>query len=96
MAALNYKICDYSPFFHLLHSLILYYFTTAMSTNHPFLLLAGVLVYEMVMASTPFAPKKADNVTELFTNIAMVTVSQHYESLSFICHCLCFVSINVE
>lgn len=35
----------------------------------------GVLVYEMVMASTPFAPKKADNVTELFTNIAMVTVS---------------------
>jgi hypothetical protein len=27
------------------------------------------------MASTPFAPKKADNVTELFTNIAMVTVS---------------------
>ena len=35
----------------------------------------GVLVYEMVMASTPFAPKKADNVTELFTNIAMVTKS---------------------
>ena len=27
------------------------------------------------MASTPFVPKKADNVTELFTNIAMVTVS---------------------
>ena len=36
---------------------------------------AGVLVYEMLMASTPFVPKKADNVTELFTNIAMVTVS---------------------
>ena len=35
----------------------------------------GVLIYEMVMASTPFAPKKADNVTELFTNIAMVTKS---------------------
>ena len=36
----------------------------------------GVLVYEMLMASTPFVPKRADNVTELFTNIAMVTVSQ--------------------
>jgi hypothetical protein len=33
------------------------------------------------MASTPFAPKKADNVTELFTNIAMVTVSHEYELL---------------
>ena len=62
-----------------------------MSTNQLFLLLAGVLVYEMVMASTPFAPKKADNVTELFTNIAMVTVSQNRVLLSFICHCLCFV-----
>ena len=39
-----------------------------------FFIFVGVLVYEMVMASTPFAPKKADNVTELFTNIAMVTV----------------------
>jgi hypothetical protein len=54
------------------------------STNQPSLSLAGVLVYEMVMASTPFAPKKADNVTELFTNIAMVTVSQNRELLSFI------------
>lgn len=32
----------------------------------------GVLLHEMLMAVTPFAPKKADNVTELFTNIAMV------------------------
>ena len=37
----------------------------------------GVLIYEMAMASTPFAPKRADNVTELFTNIAMVTVREH-------------------
>ena len=39
-----------------------------------FIFFEGVLLYEMLMASTPFAPKKADNVTELFTNIAMVTV----------------------
>jgi serine/threonine protein kinase len=32
----------------------------------------GVLLHEMFVAVTPFAPKKADNVTELFTNIAMV------------------------
>lgn len=35
----------------------------------------GVLVHEMILAVTPFAPKKPDNVTELFTNIAMVKVS---------------------
>lgn len=34
----------------------------------------GVIVYEMLMAVTPFAPKRPDNVTELFTNIAMVKV----------------------
>lgn len=32
----------------------------------------GVIIYEMLMAVTPFAPKRPDNVTELFTNIAMV------------------------
>jgi serine/threonine protein kinase len=37
----------------------------------------GVIVYEMLMAVTPFAPKRPDNVTELFTNIAMVKVSSH-------------------
>ena len=45
----------------------------------------GVLVYEMAMASTPFASKRPDNVTELFTNIAMVTVS------SFIVFVSCLV-----
>ena len=35
---------------------------------------AGVLLYEMVMAVTPFAAKRADNFTELFTNIALVKV----------------------
>lgn len=35
----------------------------------------GVIIYEMLMAVTPFAPKRPDNVTELFTNIAMVKVS---------------------
>ena len=34
----------------------------------------GVLVHEMVLMVTPFAPKKHDNVTELFTNIALVKV----------------------
>jgi serine/threonine protein kinase len=34
----------------------------------------GVLVYEMLLTVTPFAPKRPDNVTELFTNIAMVKV----------------------
>jgi len=32
----------------------------------------GVILYEMLMTVTPFAPKRPDNVTELFTNIAMV------------------------
>lgn len=32
----------------------------------------GVIIYEMLMTVTPFAPKRPDNVTELFTNIAMV------------------------
>ena len=35
----------------------------------------GVLIYEMFMFATPFAPAKPDNVTELFTNIATVKVS---------------------
>jgi serine/threonine protein kinase len=35
----------------------------------------GVIIYEMFMAVTPFAPKtRPDNVTELFTNIALVKV----------------------
>ncbi len=38
----------------------------------------GVIIYEMLMAVTPFAPKRPDNVTELFTNIAMVKVSREY------------------
>ena len=32
----------------------------------------GVVFHEMLMGSTPFRPKQADNVTELFTNIALV------------------------
>jgi len=32
----------------------------------------GVMLYEMLMTITPFAPKRPDNITELFTNIAMV------------------------
>eukprot|EP01035_Chromulina_nebulosa_P017321 gene17321-22862_t len=32
----------------------------------------GVLVHEMFLGVTPFVPKRADNVTELFTNIALV------------------------
>jgi serine/threonine protein kinase len=32
----------------------------------------GVMIYEMLMTITPFAPKRPDNITELFTNIAMV------------------------
>jgi serine/threonine protein kinase len=50
----------------------LFFFNTFFKFNF---IMLGVLVYEMVMASTPFAPKKADNVTELFTNIAMVSKS---------------------
>ena len=30
----------------------------------------GVLIYEMFLVSTPFVPKRADNITELFNNIA--------------------------
>jgi serine/threonine protein kinase len=43
----------------------------------------GVIIYEILMAVTPFAPKRPDNVTELFTNIAMVKVS-HIESRWFL------------
>lgn len=32
----------------------------------------GVIIYEMLMSVTPFAPKRPENVTELFTNIALV------------------------
>jgi serine/threonine protein kinase len=38
----------------------------------------GVLIYEMFMTATPFAPKKQDNVTELFTNIATVKVNRTF------------------
>lgn len=34
----------------------------------------GVLIYEMFVSSTPFAAKRPDNVTELFTNITNVKV----------------------
>ena len=46
----------------------------------------GVIVYEMLMAVTPFAPKRPDNVTELFTNIAMVKVKDVF----FFCFFLFF------
>ena len=35
---------------------------------------AGVLLYEMVMAVTPFAAKRADNMRELFTKIGAFEV----------------------
>ncbi len=35
----------------------------------------GIVFFEMIMGTTPFAPKRPDNVTELFTNIALVKVS---------------------
>ena len=31
----------------------------------------GVMIYEMYMTVTPFAPKRVDNITELFNNIAV-------------------------
>ena len=31
----------------------------------------GVMIYEMYMTATPFAPKRVDNITELFNNIAV-------------------------
>ena len=48
----------------LTHSLILF--------NNVLIPLLGVVMHEMLMAVTPFASKNSDNVTELFTNIAMV------------------------
>lgn len=41
-----------------------------------------MIIYEMLMAVTPFAPKRPDNVTELFTNIAMVKVKR-FKSFCF-------------
>lgn len=38
----------------------------------------GVVIYEMFVSSTPFAAKRPDNVTELFTNIANVKVHLLY------------------
>jgi hypothetical protein len=37
----------------------------------------------MLMAVTPFAPKRPDNVTELFTNIAMVKVRNIIKPVKF-------------
>jgi hypothetical protein len=37
----------------------------------------------MLMAVTPFAPKRPDNVTELFTNIAMVKVRKIIKPVQF-------------
>lgn len=34
----------------------------------------GVLIHEMFLSVTPFVPSRSDNVTELFTNIALVKV----------------------
>ena len=31
----------------------------------------GIMIYEMYMTATPFAPKRVDNITELFNNIAV-------------------------
>jgi serine/threonine protein kinase len=30
----------------------------------------GIMIYEFYLSVTPFAPKRADNITELFSNIA--------------------------
>ena len=35
----------------------------------------GILIYEMFLVSTPFVPKRADNITELFNNIASTKTS---------------------
>ena len=34
----------------------------------------GIVIYEMFVSYNPFAPKRPDNVTELFTNIANTKV----------------------
>ena len=34
----------------------------------------GITLYEMFLGVTPFAPKRADNITELFNNIAITKV----------------------
>ena len=47
----------------------------------------GVLIYEMFMTATPFAPAKPDNVTELFTNIATVKVMAILSYLGLILFC---------
>ena len=37
----------------------------------------GITLYEMFLGATPFAPKKPDNITELFNNIAITKVAIH-------------------
>jgi hypothetical protein len=51
----------------------------------------GVLIHEMVMSFTPFAPSRCEDVTELFTNIAMVTVrvSVYVCVYVYVCVCVC-------
>jgi hypothetical protein len=41
----------------------------------------AVLVYEMIMTVTPFAPKNPDNVSEVFRNIGRAKVSMAIECL---------------
>jgi len=38
----------------------------------------GVLIHEMVMGVTPFTPSNQNDVTQLFTNIALVQVKDNY------------------
>ena len=44
----------------------------------------GVLIYEMLLANTPFASKRLDSVSEVFTNIAQVKVRFYY--LLYMCY----------
>ena len=48
------------------------------------------------MASTPFASKRPDNVTELFTNIAMVTVSSFIVFVSVSVFVYVYVHVHVQ
>ena len=46
----------------------------------------GVMVYEMYMGVTPFAPRQAGNMTDLFTRIATVKVNTVFIPFGFTGH----------
>jgi serine/threonine protein kinase len=54
----------------------------------------GVMIYEMYMGVTPFAPRQAGNMTDLFTRIATVKVCNTLTQYG-VCVKICFITFFI-